>query len=181
MGWFVSDERIPVEMEGCRCHGSPHDHDTVYLRAELDPAGGFAAMAAINAAQVNPDVLQERIGRAYAEHGIVDWTFLDDDGEPVPVTKENIRRLSWDVIYPIADKGDDIYAEALLRPLVARRLKSSPNGRTARSTSATRKRSTVRRKPSKPSTTATTQPTPLRSMSSVGDSSTSPRKRLASA
>jgi hypothetical protein len=148
MGWFVSDERIPVDGLACRCSGGPHpDGDTVYLRAELGPDGGFAAMRAIRGAQADPDGLQEQIGRIYAEHGIVDWTFLDDDGDPIPVTPENIRRLTWDVIYPIAEKGDDIYAEALLRPLVAGRLNSSPNGRTAQSTSRKQRPSSTRRKP----------------------------------
>src|SRR4051812_46774706 len=48
MGWFVSEDRVPVELEGCRCPGSPHDHDTVWLRAELGPEAGFAAVAAVD-------------------------------------------------------------------------------------------------------------------------------------
>lgn len=147
MGWLVSEERVPVEGLGCLCPGTPHpEGDTVWLRAELGPDGGFAAMRVINEAQVDPSVLQEKIGRIYAEHGIVDWTFLGDDGEPLEVSLENIRLLKWDVIYPIAQKGDDIYAEALLRPLVESRSKSSRNGHTARSTSPKATRTLARQK-----------------------------------
>ena len=145
MGWFVSDERVAVEMGECRCPGTPHDHDTVYLRSELGPEGGYAALRAIRAAQTDDDVLPEMLGRAYARFGIVDWTFEDADG-PVPCTAANIERLSWDVIYPIAERGDELYAQSLLRPLVARASASSRNGHTAPSTSATRKRTSTRRK-----------------------------------
>jgi hypothetical protein len=149
VGWFVSEERVPVEGLACRCPGTPHpDGDTVWLRAELGPEGGYAVLRAIRAA-VTTEFLPEHLGRAYAEHGIVDWTFLDDDGELVPVTPENVARLSWPVVYPVAERGDVLYAEELLAPLVARPSKSSRNGHTARSTSATRGTTSTRRKPSK--------------------------------
>ncbi len=147
MGWFVSDERVPVEVD-CRCSGGPHTQDTIWLRAELGPEGGYAVLRAIRASATTEN-LPEHLGRAYAEHGIVNWTFLDDDGEPVPCTKENISRLSWAVIYPVAERGDTLYAEELLAPLRDRPLKSSPSGRTARSTSATKRTTSPRRKPSR--------------------------------
>ena len=138
MGWFVSDDRVAVEGLECRCPGAPHpDGDTVWLRSELTPEGGFAALAAIRAA--GGDISEEKFGRVYAEHGIVDWTFVDEDGEPVPCTPDLIARLGWDVIYPVAVKADDIYSEGILRPLVARASRSSRNGHTARSTSPKRR------------------------------------------
>jgi hypothetical protein len=144
MGWFVSDDRVPVVL-GCLCPGTPHDHDTVNLRAELGPAAGFAAVAAIQVVQKGESNIEEQLGRIYAEHGILDWTFVDEDGNPVEPSLENIRRLTWDAIYPIAAKGDDLYAESLLRPLLARLSASSPNGRTARSTSAKPRTSRTRK------------------------------------
>ena len=156
MGWFVSDERVPVELAECRCPETPHDHDTVWLRAELGLEGGYAALRAIRVAAVDSEALAEELGRTYARWGIVDWTFMDDDG-PIECTPENIARLSWDVIYPIAERGDELYGAALLRPLLARASKSSQRGQTAASTSRKRRSTSTRRKPSKPSTTAITQ------------------------
>lgn len=148
-GWFVSEDRVAVEGLDCRCPGGPHpDGDTVWLRAELGPEGGYAVLRAIRAAATT-EFLPENLGRAYAEHGIVDWTFLNDSGEVVPCTPENIGRLSWSVIYPVAERGDVLYAEELLAPLRDRPSKSSPAGRTVRSTSATRRSTSPRRKPSK--------------------------------
>ncbi len=180
MGWFVSDERVPVELAECRCPDTPHDHDTVWLRAELGPDGGYAVLRAIRA-HGGSDELTEALGRAYAEHGIIDWTFLDDDGEPVPVTKQNIRQLSWAAVYPVAERGDTLYAEELLAPLRDRLPKSSPSGRTGRSTSPKKSSTSTRPKRSRPSTTATTQPSRPRLVSSDGDSSTLPKKKSASA
>jgi hypothetical protein len=181
MGWFVSEDRVAIEGLACRCSGTPHpDGDTVWLRAELGPEGGYAVLRAIRASDTT-EQLPEHLGRAYAEHGIVDWTFLDDDGEPVECSKENIARLSWAVIYPVAERGDVLYAEELLAPLTGRPSKSSQSGRTAPSTSARKARTSTRPKPSKRSTTAITQLHRAPSANSDGDSSTSPKKRLASA
>jgi hypothetical protein len=133
MGWFVTDERVPLEGLECRCAGTPHpDGDTVWLRSELPPDGGFAALRLIGG---DPDTLSEKIGRVYLQYGVVDWTFLDDDGKPVPCTPETIARLSWDAAFPIAEKADDVYQESLLRPLVVKASRSSRNGHTAASTS----------------------------------------------
>jgi hypothetical protein len=178
MGWFVSDERIPVEV-GCRCDGSPHDLDTVWLRKELAPEAGFAAMAVLRSAASEPDKVEEKIGRVYAQHGIVEWTFLDGEGEPIPATKENIARLSWDAVYPIAQKGDDLYAEALTRPLAESRSRSSRRGQTGASTSPSRTSTRAPRKPSRRSTTAITPLHPRLGKTSDGGSSSSPRKRSA--
>ena len=152
MGWFVSDEKVAVEGLACRCPGEPHPNgDTVWLRAELGPEGGYAVLRAIRSAAQEKDVelLEEYLGREYCKHGIVDWSFVDDDGEPVPCTPENIARLSWPVARPVAERGDVLYAEELMAPLVARQSTSSQNGHTAPSTSATRRTTSTRRKPSK--------------------------------
>jgi hypothetical protein len=149
MGWFVSDERVAVDLAECRCAGTPHDHDTVWLRSELGPDGGYAVMRAMRNGGTDNEELPELLGRAYARHGIVDWTFLDDEGEKVPVTPDTIERLSWAVIYPIAERGDGLYAESLLAPFVARQSASSSNGHTAPSTSARKRSTSTRRRPSR--------------------------------
>ncbi len=151
-GWFVGDDApLPVAVGECLCPGSPHhDGDTIWLRPELDAGGGFAVTIAM---QGDPENLTERLGRAYLAAGIVEWTFLDSAGVPVPVTRANIRRLRWSgPIYTVADRASDLYGSAVLDPLVAasRRLiqanGSSPSGPMASPTSATRTGSVTRRK-----------------------------------
>jgi hypothetical protein len=147
VGWFVSDEREAVEGLTCLCTGQVHpDGDTVWLRKELEPEGGYAVLRAIREAQADPEELPQFLGRAYAKHGIVDWTFVDEDG-PVPCTAENIARLSWAAVYPIAERGDGLYAETLLAPLRDRLSKPSRNGHIARSTSRKRATTSTRPKP----------------------------------
>lgn len=181
MGWFISEDRVPVELEECRCPNTPHDHDTVWLRAQLGPEGGYAVLRAMRLAEAGQIVSEEELGRAYARFGIVDWTFVDDNGLPVPCNDDNIRRLTWEVIYPVAQKGDDLYSEELIRPLVQRASKSFQRGQTGQRTSPSKRSTSTRRKRSRPSTTAITPIRPRLSQSSDGDSSTSPRKRSASA
>jgi hypothetical protein len=86
----------------------------------------------------------EKLGRLYVERGVVRWSFVDDGGEPVPVTRALLGRLNWDAIFPIANKAAELYSEALVRPLVAQASKSSSNGHTAPSTSPKSRRSPSR-------------------------------------
>jgi hypothetical protein len=129
MGWFVSEERVPVEGVACQCDGTPHPHgDTIWLRAELTPEGAYAAAVA---SAGEGETMEQVLGWTYLVHGIVDWTFLDERGKPIPCTKENIRRLDWTAVYPVAQKASQLgYSEALVRPLVASVSRSSRNGQT---------------------------------------------------
>lgn len=148
MGIFASVDEVPVELESCHCDGTPHDHDTVWLRAEVTPDLGVAARSAIGdvvSQGIEKDDIMAVLGRVYLRHGIVRWTFTDAEGNPVPVTPNAAGSLKWEIAEPIADKADDLYSEDIFRPLVARLSKSSRNGRTGRSTSA--RTTTSRRRP----------------------------------
>lgn len=138
MSWFLS-ERAPVAVPlgECLCPGTPHaGGDTVYLRAELDLAGGLAVIAAMSSGE--GEALIERMGRAYLLAGIASWTFLDEAGVPVPATRENIDRLRWSAAtLAIANAAADLYGEAVLDPLVETANASSPSGPSDASTSAT--------------------------------------------
>lgn len=133
MGWFISEERVPVEGLACLCPGEPHpDGDTVWLRRELTPDGALEA-----ASNFGDEDVETSITWAFLLNGIVAWTFLDEAGEPVPCTRQNIRRLKWDSLYPVVKGAEDLgYADSLMRPLVRRASRSSRNGRMAVSTSA---------------------------------------------
>ena len=129
---------VPVQVGPCQCKGTPHpDGDVVYLSPVLTMAGGMAARAAI--AENFSDVvgLQERLARIWLSHGIVGWNFVDDFGQPIPYTAE---RAATALPYDgggreVAEAADDLYAEAILRPLRERSSSSSPTGPTDASTS----------------------------------------------
>ena len=136
-------ELVPVRARDCECPGAPHgeDGDIVYilpkpsldlgLAWQLDMSESADASGAVKAAEVKP-----RWYRPYARHGAVGWNLLDADGAPVPF---DIGALLADfsLAYPAADKADDLYAEALVRPLADRLSGLSQNGRMNGSTSRT--------------------------------------------
>lgn len=179
MGIFASVEEVPVELERCHCDGAPHDHDTVWLRAELSPDGGIAAMHVVESGAPDSAVMEGLVGRVFLQHGITRWSFVNADGQPIPCNPWSISRLDWEIAKPIAEKANDLYAEKLLAPLLARLKKSSRSGRTADSTSPRRNTSGLRPKRSRRSTTAITRLHPAPSTSSDGDSSTSPKRKSA--
>jgi hypothetical protein len=151
-------EPVEVRLEACWCPGTPHEADLVYLAPSISMAGGLAARAVVIDEidqGVDPIRLQERLAQVWVRHGIVGWNLVDEAGEPVALTEDNVRaalpygkggRL-------VADKADDLYNKDIMDPLVAMSRSSSPRGRTNGSTSAT-PRSTRRRR--SPSSTATT-------------------------
>lgn len=146
MSWFVSDEPVAVDLEACRCPGTPHDHDTVWLRPELGADAGLAAMLVVRESNADSEELEIRLGRVYLKYGIVSWTFVDEQGQPVPVTRELTGKLAWPAVYPVANKASELYSQDLLHPLVEAVSRSSRNGHTAPSTSAKRRSSSTPRK-----------------------------------
>lgn len=155
-------ELVPVPLGYCPCHGQPHaDGDVVHLYPELSMAGGMAAQGAITEAWEGPSLdqvrLQELLAVVWIRHGVASWTFLDDMGEPIPVTPDNIAAA---LPYQkggrlVADKADDLYAEAVTAPLVERLNALSKRGST-RSPSPTSPNRATRRSQPKRSSTATT-------------------------
>jgi hypothetical protein len=149
---------VPVPLGYCPCEGTPHpDGDIVYLPAELSASAGMAVRGLMVEGLMGmaADLLQERLGELWLKVAIASWTFLDDDGEPIPLTAENIVRA---LPYAkggrlVADKADDLYAGSVVDPLVAQLAKLSPTGPTSRRTSPTRSGTTKRR--SRSSTTST--------------------------
>jgi len=135
-GWFVTEkEPISVALGECLCAGAPHEGgDIVYLRAELDYAGGILVVGAMAGESDEPMVA--RLSKAYLLAGIVAWTFMDDAGQPVPVTPSSIARLRWNgPAMIIANAAADLYGEAVLGPLGVTASASSPSGPSDASTS----------------------------------------------
>lgn len=156
----ISRERIPVVIGPCECPGTPHgDGDVVYLDAELSAPGGMAAQAAISNHLADQVTLLAELGRVYLRHGVVAWNLLDDAGLPLALTPDNVVAA---LPYgkggrEVADKADELYSEAILRPLTERLSSLSRTGSTVDTTSP---EPTPMRPPSKRSSTPDTEPEP---------------------
>lgn len=157
---------VPVRLEYCPCEGTPHaDGDIIYLHPELSMSGGLAAQGAISEAQGDDGLdivrLQELLAGVWIRHSVAEWTFLDDAGGLIPVTPANVAAA---LPYAkggrlVADKADDLYAEAVTGPLVAKLDALSKRGST-RTPGPTSPNGTTRRKRPSPSSTATTDRVP---------------------
>ncbi len=175
----------------CPCPGTPHpDGDTVTLRERLDFRGALAVRNNIGIARAEAgedldtaDVLAV-LSEGYLLHGITAWTLVGDDGKPVGVSRAAIRERileRTDLAYLLADAADDLYAEQVVLPLVARASMSSPPTPTGPSTSPKRPSSSTRRTPSSPSSIASipTAGTATTSSPPDGGSSSSPSSESA--
>ena len=152
-------EPVEVRLDACYCPGTPHEVDIVYLAPSLSMAGGMAANAAITEGMTDALRLQELLAQVWLRHGVVGWNLVDDDGTDLPL---NATTVSAALPYGkggrlVAERADDLYAEDILAPLVARLQTTSKRGLTNGSTSTPR-RST--RKRQSRSSTATTEPAP---------------------
>jgi hypothetical protein len=147
---LASTEPVAVDIGPCACEGQPHESDLVFLAPALSMSGGMAAQGAISKSDGDPVVLQELLADIWIRHGVVDWNLLDDKGQPIPLTSENVTaalpygkggRL-------VSERADELYAEDILAPLVQRLERLSQPG----STPSGRKRTSA------PKTSTPTQP-----------------------
>ena len=105
------------------------EHDWVRLAPRLSLTAGAGVMAAIRGAESTESEVEAAISAAFLRHGIVEWSFKDADGKPVPITNATINdRLDWATAHDVAEKCNELYAADLFRPLVSRMAKSSPTG-----------------------------------------------------
>jgi hypothetical protein len=63
----------------------------------------------------------EQFSRVWLRHGIADWTFVDEDGDRIPVSESAAYNLLPWVKGGrlVADKADDLYAQDVLAPFLA--------------------------------------------------------------
>jgi hypothetical protein len=145
----------------CRCPGTPHDGDSVYLRPTISLIGALEAQELIYRADATFRKVSAAMVDGFLRHEIVAWTFTDEQGDELPVTEENIERLILsDFTYasPIADRASELYADTVIRPLVdaaAAAQKSLLRSQTNGSTSAKKGSSSKRRKQPKSSSMPT--------------------------
>lgn len=192
MGRF---DRAPVTVPigPCECPGSPHDQDEVYLRPRIGYEAGVDAAMAMQTAfaeQMDSNQLARRIVPVYVRGGAIGWNLLDADGSPLPFDPEIILS-DWETALLVGDKADDIYSEAVIRPLVQSTPGSSPSTPTTSSTSAPPSRpasvtpasgrSAKPRKRSRPSSTSTSRTAGIVQISRSPGSDSSSSQSLAPA
>ena len=123
----------------CSCPKRPHKQDTVSMPDVADVRIGAAVMAAVNNTPSSIPDMEGAISAALLHAAPREWTFVDDKGEPLPVTVENIdARLTWTKGgLEVAEKANELYAGDVFAPFVQRMQRASPSGPTESSTSPT--------------------------------------------
>jgi hypothetical protein len=142
---------VVVNVGACRCIGGAHTTDTVTLAPEASMTLGLRANGAIAAAGSDASRLESMLARVFIDEGITGWTFVDEDGDPEPITHESIERLlPWGRGgAEVSEAANDLYSEAVLGPLVRRSQNTRQHGPTDASTSAIRPSRAERRASSK--------------------------------
>lgn len=131
---------VPVRVRDCACPGTPHadEGDLVYLRPTLSLAGGIAAQQDLVASNGEANELVRRWLVTYVRYGAKSWNLLDEAGQPVPFDVD-VLLDDFTLAEPVAEQANDLYSEAVLRPLAMSRSRTSRTGPTAASTSRTRR------------------------------------------
>jgi hypothetical protein len=149
---------VVVHVGPCRCIGRADtpvhpDGDEVYLAPEASMTCGLRANGAITASGGDISLLEPLMARIFIDEGIVGWTFVDEDGDPVPVTHGSIERLlPWGHGGSlVSERANDLYSGAILDPLVRRWSATQRPGPTGDSTSAISSSRRPRRSSSKSS------------------------------
>lgn len=175
----MADPLVPVAV-ACPCPGAPHsDGDTVFLGPELSLKGGLLAEAMMVRSWQKQDssgkaltqteaslAVEAALREVYVLDGVKEWTFVDEQGEPIEVNEASIRSVllaRYRIARPVGDKADELYSASVLDPLLQRLRKSSRSSPPRASTSASTSppsASRSRKRP-KPSLTSITDKEPL--------------------
>lgn len=164
----------------CICPGKQHETDTITLREHLDFRSAVALRNAAVVARLDPELdnvdILAVLTEGYIVYGIESWTLCDDEGRPLAVSRDAIRSLLLPHVLEAAmvgDAADQLYAMAVVIPLLTAASDSSPATPTEPSTSATNDGQLTSPKPSRRSSTTTipTGDTEVTSQSLVGVSS----------
>jgi hypothetical protein len=149
----MNTELVPVEGVPCPCPGTPHSEgDTVSLFPRLGLHAGVIAQRKIIAAlerKADDDEVVATLMDVFCRGGVAEWTVVDEDGKPVPVTPDTIEVYligNYAAGRMVAEKADSLYSGALIDPLLMKVEASFPPTPTNGSTSAKTASSRTRRK-----------------------------------
>jgi hypothetical protein len=98
-----------VDLDSCYCPNEPHDHDTVTIRTQFG-YGDIITLGRVHTEAGRIDPLAERA--KLLELGIVEWSFVGEEGEPVPLGLPMILLLKPSIVEPIAEAIDDAWQAA---------------------------------------------------------------------
>ena len=113
----------------CACPGTPHPNgDTVTYPRRLPFEVLARVIGAIYDSDHKPNI--RNAFDIYLYEAPVSWNVLDEDGDPVPLTREALEELDFADQYEIADYADTLYRDTVLSPLVRRMSKLSETGLT---------------------------------------------------
>lgn len=147
-------ELVPVRVRDCACPDAPHgEGDVVYVAPTPSLQLGLEAQRDIRESLGSGSMLAERWLVTFVRYGAMGWNFLDADGEPLPFDVD-VLLADYTLASPVAEKCDELYGEAVTRPLLARLRAISQRGRTAGSTSPTTGSTPKPRRRSSPATSA---------------------------
>lgn len=134
-------ELVPVRVRDCACPDAPHAEkgDLVFLLPTLPLDGGILAEQQMLASSDDPEKLIRLWLRTFTEHGAVGWNLVDAEGEPVPFDLD-VLLADWRLARPVADKGAELYGDAVTAPFLLEPNPRSPTGRTSSTTSRRRSR-----------------------------------------
>jgi hypothetical protein len=146
--------------------GSHPEGDGVWIASRLSLECGMAARADILRAQkdAGPDASDEDVWSAlfgrwmqtYARLAPVSWNLHDE--EPWPFEPSRLLE-DFELGFPVADRADDLYREAVMRPLGEAPSTTSRHGTNGSTTSArTKSTGKSRGRSSRPSTAGTPSP-----------------------
>jgi hypothetical protein len=129
----------------CPCPGTPHEQDIITLRPHLDYRAAAAIKYAVALYQnEHPEMdvadIMALLSERYIRSGVMAWTLVDETGKPVTVSDTAIvERLlvRTDIASEVGDACDELYAEAVMRPLLRLASQSSRPSPTNGSTSPT--------------------------------------------
>lgn len=152
----MSDELVPVRVRECP-DGTHPEGDTVWILPKLSLEGGIAArqdLAEVRRAfPITDGDMDEKgspvtaAGRAwdaalirawmvtFCRFGAVSWDLHDPDGEPWPFDVERLL-TDGEIGFAVADRADDFYRSAVIRPLALGARETSRSGAMDGSTSA---------------------------------------------
>lgn len=140
-GRFVDPTLIETLTFKCPCVNTPHDEDTVVIRQEIgageEARAGAAGWAATEFAYYDFEAAKDKLISIVA----VRWTFVDAQGDPLPVNQRSASLMPEDIRDAIAVKADEAASRARGKPLPNAPGVPSPRGSRG-SASRTRKQRT---------------------------------------
>lgn len=111
----MSDRIIVV---ACPCPGTPHEQDTITLYDALPTDAGIACYMSTG---LTPGMtIAEITGKwsaILARNGVERWSFVNAEGEALPITMANNDGLPFGVRVAIANTAMERWQEELFRPL----------------------------------------------------------------